>query len=212
MAKILKRRDFISGITAFTAGSIALNACNQSKVPVKSASENKIAENRKMPRDLVFKMLDQKVDQYMQISFNCAQSSFLALEEQFGLDGDQILKALTPLTGIAERGETCGAVIGPLMIMGLIYGRDKNHLNDWDMYRNSLVPSGKFCRIFEQEYGSTMCHDIQKVKFGKCYDLTDPEDLRAFQEADATTHCSAVVRKAVRIAAEIILDDTNELQ
>jgi len=211
MTRILKRRDFISGITVFTAGSIALNACNQSKVPSKSATENKIAENRKMPRDLVFKMLDQKVDQFMQISFNCAQSSFLALKEQFGLEGDQILKALTPLSGIAERGETCGAVIGPLMIMGLIYGRDKNQLNDWDKYRNSLIPSGKFCRIFEQDYGSTMCHEIQKVKFGKCYDLNAPEDLRAFQEADATSHCSAVVRNAVRIAAEIILDDTNEL-
>jgi len=212
MTKTIKRRDFISGITAFTAGSIALNACNQSKDTTKSVTKNTIAENREMPKDLVFKMLDQKVDQFMQISYNCAQSSFLALEEQFGLDGDQILKALTPLSGIAERGETCGALIGPLMIMGLIYGRDKNHLNNWDMYRNSLLPSGKFCRLFEQEYGSTMCHDIQKVRFGKSYELTTPEDLRAFQEADATTHCSAVVRKAVRIAAEIILDDANELQ
>ncbi len=221
MGENLKRRDFIAGITALAGGTIILDACSKSKDPPGSSSqqgiaenriaENKIAENRAMPRDLVFKQLDQKVDHYMQISFNCAQSSYLALEEQLGLKGDQVLKALTPLAGIAERGETCGAVIGPLMAFGLIYGRDKNRLDDWDKYRNSLVPSGKFCRLFEQEYGSTMCSDIQTEEFGKCFNLTDPVQLREFQESDATAHCSSVVRKAVRLAAGIILDDTNEI-
>ena len=212
MSKKLKRRDFLGRITAFAAGSITLGACFHSKDSVESSTENKIAENREMPRDLVFKLLDQKVDHYMQISYNCAQSSYLALEEQFGLKGGEVLKALTPLPGIAERGETCGAVLGPLMVFGLIYGRGKNRLNDWNIYRDSLVPSGKFCRLFEQEFGSTMCRDIQKDRFGKSFDLTDPEDLREFQEADGTNRCSSVVRKAVRIAAEIILDDTHEIQ
>jgi len=210
--KKLKRREFIGRITALTVGSITLGACVRSKDPLESSVENKIQENREIPRGLVFELLDQKVDRYMQVSFNCAQSSYLALEEQFGLNGGEILKALTPLPGIAERGETCGAVIGPLMILGLIYGRDRSRLNDWHIYRNSLVPSGKFCRAFELEYGSTMCRDIQKVKFGRCFNLTDPDELRAFQEADATSHCSAVVRSAVRLAAEILLDGTNKLQ
>lgn len=139
MTKKLKRRDFIGRITAFIAGSITLGACFHNKDSVESSGENKIAENREMPRDLVFKMLDQKVNHYMQISYNCAQSSYLALEEQFGLKGDEVLKALTPLPGIAERGETCGAVLGPLMIFGLIYGRDKNRLDDWNIYRDSLI-------------------------------------------------------------------------
>lgn len=212
MDEKLKRREFIGRITALTAGSITLGACNRSNDPLESSVENEIQENREIPRDLVFRLLDQKVDHYMQVSFNCAQSSYLALEEQFDLNGGEILKALTPLAGIAERGETCGAVIGPLMIFGLIHGRDRSRLSDWRIYRNSLVPSGKFCRAFEQEYGSTMCRDIQKVKFGRCFDLTDPDELRAFQEAGATRHCSAVVRSAVRLAAEILLDDANELQ
>jgi hypothetical protein len=98
------------------------------------------------------------------------------------------------------------------MILGLIYGRDRSHLSDWHIYKRSMVPAGEFCRAFEQEFGSTMCHDIQKVKFGRCFDLSDPDELRAFQEAGATRHCSAVVRSAVRIAAEILLDDANKLQ
>ena len=182
---------------------------NRQKVErsVETTLENKISSNRQMPRDLVLKLLDQKVDQYMHISYNCAQSSFLALKEQFGLAGDDVLKALTPLTGIAERGETCGAIIGSLMVFGLIYGRGKNNLGDWDTYRKSLVPSGKFCELFEKKYGSTMCCNIQHKKYGRCFHLIRPEDLKEFQEAGATDKCSTVVQSAVNIAANIILDD-----
>ena len=217
--KNLKRRDFIT-ITAATIGFGALQACTSGKKTaekpeagktVESLAEDKISLNREMPRELVMKLLDQKVNKYMEISYNCAQSSFLALKEQFGLEDGAILKALTPLTGIAERGETCGAVIGPLMALGLIYGRGQDKLDDWKVYRDSLIPTGKFCRLFEEEYGSTMCSDIQKVKFGRSFHLTDPEDLALFQAAGATEKCSAVVRKAVRIAAEIILDGTEDV-
>ncbi len=214
----LKRRDFLS-IAAAVIGIGALQACvcekktedkSNADKAVELPPKDKISLNREMPRELVMKLLDQKVNKYMDISYNCAQSSFLALKEQFGLEDGAILKALTPLTGIAERGETCGAVIGPLMALGLIYGRGEDRLNDWKAYRDSLIPTGKFCRLFEEEYGSTMCHDIQKVKFGRSYHLTDPEDLAQFQADGATEKCSAVVRKGVRIAAEIILDGTVE--
>jgi len=57
---------------------------------------------------------------------------------------DSTLKALTPFPGIALRGETCGAVIGPLMAIGLVYGRDD--LGDWKGYLASLPPSRRFCR------------------------------------------------------------------
>ena len=160
-----------------------------------------------MPRELVMKLLDQKVDQAMQRSHHCAQSSFLALDEQFNLQGGKVLKSLTPLPGIAERGETCGAITGPLLALGLIYGRGANQLDDWENYQESLIPAGLFCEKFEKVFGSTMCHGVQKVKFGRCYRLTDPDQLREFQEAGATDQCSEVVRVAVRMAAEIILQD-----
>lgn len=176
-----------------------------------SPDENNFSEelekNRQMPRDLVFKMLDQKVDRYMQLSHHCAQSSFLALKEQFGLNGEQVIKALTPMPGIAERGETCGAITGPLMAMGLIYGRDIHHLDDWNAYQQSLVPTGHYCDLFEEEFGTTLCHEVQKGEFGRCYQLRDAVELQEFQNAGATEHCSKVVRKGVHMVAEIILDD-----
>ncbi len=215
MKRRFKRRDFVSRITLGTLSVATLGACaRQEKPPTgdqtglhEGSFKEELAKNRKMPRDLVMKMLDQKVDQYMQRSHHCAQSSFMALQEQFTLKGDQVFKALTPLPGIAERGETCGAVTGPLMAMGLIYGRDVHQMEDWDRYQSSLVPAGQFCMHFENEFGTTLCHQVQEGKFGKCYRLTDPDELQDFQNAGATEKCSEVVRSAVHMAAEIILED-----
>ena len=153
--KIIKRRDFIQ-LGVLLGGIFALPSCdkkngikeisnsNKGAIELDQQIEDELEVNRAMPRKLVYQLLDQKAEKYMNISFNCAQSSYLAMEAQFGLDGGHILKALTPLTGIAERGETCGAVIGPLMVMGLLYGRGRGQLQDWKVYRDSLVPTGKF--------------------------------------------------------------------
>ncbi|NJN28773.1 MAG: C_GCAxxG_C_C family protein [Cyclobacteriaceae bacterium] len=140
-------------------------------------------------------------------SHHCAQSAFLALSEQFGLGGEEVLKALTPMPGIAERGETCGAITGALLALGMVFGRD--HLEDWEAYRQSLVPANSFVARFEAELGSTLCCRIQEKAFGKSFDLMDPEALRQFQLADATTKCTRVVQKAVRMAAEAIMDSKN---
>src|SRR4030067_3367544 len=86
---------------------------------------------------------------------NCAQSSFAVLQQEFDLEGGPILKALTPFPGIALRGETCGAVVGCLMAIGLVYGRDR--LDDWKGYNASLSPSRRFCARFEEVHGSTSC-------------------------------------------------------
>ena len=217
MKKHLKRREFLGRTTLAALATASLGACSSkggsqeetasSSPPEEDRFSEELAKNRQMPRDLVMKMLDQKVDQYMQLSHHCAQSSFMALKEQFGLKGEQVIKALTPMPGIAERGETCGAVTGPLMAMGLIYGRDLHHLDDWDKYQKSLVPTGQFCELFEKEFGTTLCHKVQEGKFGRCFRLTDPAELQEFQNAGATEKCSEVVRSAVHMAAEIILND-----
>jgi C_GCAxxG_C_C family probable redox protein len=216
MKKSFTRRTFLARL-ALTIGSVSLlSSCIRNKqtdlspgseLAPDSGFQKELQKNRQLPKELVMIQLDQKVDLAMQRSFHCAQSSFLALNEHFSLGGEQVIKALTPLPGVAERGETCGAVIGPLMAFGLIYGRDQLQMDNWEKYQESLVPAGKLCTQFEQEFGSTMCHEVQKVKFGKCYHLTDSNELRQFQEAGATDHCSDVVRKAVRMAAEIILED-----
>ena len=69
-------------------------------------------------KDEIFEELDRKAIENLTLCGNCAQTTFLTLQEQFDLEGGAILKALTPFPGIALRGETCGAVTGSLMALG----------------------------------------------------------------------------------------------
>ena len=135
-------------------------------------------------------------------SGNCAQTSFAILQDEFDLDGDRILRALTPFPGIALRGETCGAVIGSLMALGLEFGRDD--LSDWRGYIGSLPSARRFCMRFEEENGSTNCATILEDKLGRNYDLADRTEALEYASSGGPEACSEVVASAVMIASEAI--------
>ncbi len=144
----------------------------------------------------------QKVKGLLARSGNCAQTSFAVLQEEFNLDGKQILRALTPFPGIALRGETCGAVVGCLMAIGLIYGRD--NLDDWKEYLASLPPSRRFCRRFVEQNGSTACSAILEAKLGRPFDLADREQAFQYAASGGPKVCEGIIASGVQIAAEVI--------
>lgn len=144
----------------------------------------------------------QRVEETLDRSQNCAQTSFAVLQEEFDLEGAEILKALTPFPGIALRGETCGAVTGCLMAIGLIYGRED--LGDWKGYLASLAPSRRFCRRFQEAQGSTSCADLLEAKLGHRYDLASRMDALKYAAAGGKKTCRNIITSAVQTAAEII--------
>ena len=148
----------------------------------------------------------QKLNENLLLSGNCAQTTFLSLMDEFQLDGDEILKALTPLPGVALRGETCGAVTGSLMAIGFKYGRDRKNLDNWQAYIDSLRPSRQFCRSFEREFGSTMCGEIVEDKFGRPFNLADPQEAMQWYQCGAFEKCGEVIGKAVCLAADILVN------
>lgn len=206
------RRGFVRGAAASTAVTLLAAWSGDTTSPAGPKSEAARPEPpappkplaQGLPREGVLALVDSQASYYMGVCHNCAQTSFLALREVFGLGNDAMVKALTPLPGIAERGETCGAVTGCLLALGLVYGRER--LDDWAGWRACLIPARAFCQSFEAEMGSTMCGDIVEKLFGHRYDLADPVELGKFQDAGPTAKCGGVVRKAVRIAAGLILD------
>jgi C_GCAxxG_C_C family probable redox protein len=154
----------------------------------------------------VLERLEKKAKENLAICGNCAQTAFLTLMDEFQMDADEILKALTPFPGIALRGETCGAVTGSLMALGLEFGRDRKNLDDWQAYIDSLRPSRKFCHLFKSELGSTMCSEIVADKFGMRFDLADPVEAMHWFSCGAHDKCGQVISKGVCIAAKIILE------
>ena len=146
--------------------------------------------------------ISERVRELLLESEHCAQTAFAILSEEHSLDGDQILRSLTPFPGIALRGETCGAVIGSLMALGLVYGRDD--LQDRRGYIRSLPSARRFCRRFEEENGSTACSAILREKLGRDYDLADRAEALEYATTGGPEACALVVARAVEIASEEI--------
>ena len=151
----------------------------------------------------ILKSLDQKVKDYFKISGNCAQASFLALQEQFGFDGSQIFKALTPFPGLVFRGQVCGTVVACVLTLGLEFGRETP--DDWTGYLRSIPPVKSFYQRFERELGSIMCPDVLGDLFGNDFESMEPAETKRWLEAGSIEKCSDVLTTGVRIAAEIIM-------
>ena len=91
------------------------------------------------------------------------------------------------------------------MALGLIYGRSRENLHDFQSFQKSLPPARQFCRRFEKEVGSTMCGDIIESDLGRRYDLANPEQAVEWMSDGGIDKCEVVVRKGVHIAAKIIM-------
>jgi C_GCAxxG_C_C family probable redox protein len=156
--------------------------------------------NKKKSKEEIHKQLDELVDKYADIFGTCSQTSFYALNETFNLKADKIVKALASFPGIALRGETCGAVSGCLCGIALIFEGDKpgNKL--------SRKPSYEFCSKFESEFNTTRCRDVIEHMTKKKYPISKPEDYTLISKEGAFKNCRIVIKKALDIAAEIILE------
>jgi C_GCAxxG_C_C family probable redox protein len=151
--------------------------------------------------------LARKAGDYLEAYSSCAQGTLRALQEQFDLGNAEVLRAATAMPGVALRGETCGAVIGPIMALGLAFGRVE--AEEEEAFLRTLLAARRFAELFEAEFGSCMCAGVQERIFGRSYDLADPEDMAEFAAADAAKRCRIPAEKAVRIAGRMILEGLN---
>jgi len=147
----------------------------------------------------------------------CSQAVLLALQDEFGIGNDEVFKSATVLSGgVARHGETCGALIGALMGLGLVSGREK--MEDTQAYREAMEPSSELIERFKEElkeqFGfegkldGTLCKQIHEKIYGRAFDMTDPEDYKAFLEAGghSDTGCFKTCGVAGQVAAEKIVE------
>jgi len=128
-------------------------------------------------------------------SFNCSQSVFSALAQQFGLAGKTALKLASPFGGgVARRGEMCGAVTGALLALGLARGADTPAGKE-EIYRLSQ----EFMRRFEQKHGRLICRDLINC------DISTPQGWQKAKETGIfSTVCPILVRDAAEIAQALL--------
>jgi C_GCAxxG_C_C family probable redox protein len=129
--------------------------------------------------------------------FNCSQAVFAALSEHLGLDRALALKIASPFGGgIGRTGETCGAVSGALMALGLKFGFSEPDPQAKDRV---YALAREFMRCFQEQFGALKCIVLIDA------DLSTPEGLQKAREQDVfKLKCSHFISGATEIAEQML--------
>lgn len=138
----------------------------------------------------------------------CSQMTLKAIQEVLGLDDGTVFKAASALAGgVARGGEVCGALLGALMAVSLVYGRDKLEPTSTSKnYLKAMEVGYKVFDEFKEYFGSVRCRDIHMKLFNRVYNLRDPVDISEFVSSGAINKCADVVSVAARVATKAIIE------
>lgn len=130
--------------------------------------------------------------------FVCSQAVLSAYSAQLGLDRDTALKIADGFGGgMARMGETCGAVTGAFMVIGLKHGRAA--VEDAQAHETTYRLMNEFVRRFKLRNGSIVCRELLGC------DISTTEGLRSARQQNLfTTVCPGYVRDAAEIIEEIL--------
>ncbi len=141
---------------------------------------------------------------------SCPQCVYSAIMETLDIGEESVVKAADCLAGgtCLSTDGTCGALVGGLMAISSIAGRDYEKFSKGDRRRRVFQPSKKLYEKFKEEYGSILCKDIHKMLFGRTFNLMDKQEYQEFEDMGAhVDKCPEVSGKTAYWTVEIILND-----
>lgn len=125
--------------------------------------------------------------------FSCSQAVLAAYCERFGLDKEQAYKISTGFGGGMHLDQTCGAVTGALMVIGLKYGRTRE--DDVEAKMNTAKKEVEFAKKFKARHGSIGCTELIGCNIST---------MEGYQEAKKKDLFKQVCPKYVISATEIL--------
>jgi C_GCAxxG_C_C family probable redox protein len=124
---------------------------------------------------------------------NCAQSVLLSYADDLKYSKELAQKMGAGFGGgMGKRQETCGAVTGAIMVLGMMKGEQVNNNEDLKSYTYESVQ--ELINRFTAEHGSTQCKDLIGC------DLNTPEGAAQFKQENMKENvCAKFVETAVDI-------------
>ena len=138
----------------------------------------------------------------------CGQCATAAVYDTLDWPYDAIFKSLSGVAGgvgMVNDGN-CGAFLAGAMILGNQVGRERDDFKDevgrrFEAYRLARALRERFI----EQYGAITCGEIHQEIFGRRFDLLEPEQMAAFDEAGGhSSKCPEVVGRAAAWVIEIL--------
>jgi C_GCAxxG_C_C family probable redox protein len=136
--------------------------------------------------------------EYFNKGFSCSQSVLSAYSDELGMGRDQAFRVAGAFgAGMGRMCETCGAVTGAFMVLGLKYGKVK--AEDEPAKEKTYAKVQEFVREFKAGNGSIVCRDLLGC------DMGTPEGMKHARENRLTsTKCPKYVRDAAEIVERLL--------
>jgi C_GCAxxG_C_C family probable redox protein len=122
----------------------------------------------------------------------CSQGVLAAYADRFGLEEAAALRIASGFAAGMRRGDTCGAVTGALMVLGLAHAGDDCRTIEGRQTVNGAVT--RFADRFRERHGSLICRELLGC------DLSTPEgQAEARARGLFVTRCPLFVRDAAEL-------------
>lgn len=130
--------------------------------------------------------------------YNCSQAVLGVFCEELGLAKDEAMKVASGFGGGMRCAQTCGAVTGALMALGLKYGQVEAHDQETKMAMYARVSA--FHEAFKAKYGTVVCKELLSG-----HDITTSDGMAQIKEAGLSRSvCDQLIAYAVTIVEEML--------
>lgn len=131
--------------------------------------------------------------------YDCGQVVFGQWAEKLGLDVETAYKIASGFGAGMYQGETCGAIIGAYMALGLKYGHCTPDEAGERQRVESIIKNVQFRQNFLSKYKSTMCRELLEA------DMSTEEGAKYIREKQLmNTFCPQLVADVIDILDEIM--------
>ena len=131
---------------------------------------------------------------------NCSQAVLGSYCQEFGLDCETAFKVATGFGGGMRMGETCGAVTGAFMVLGLKYGNTT--AEDKAAKAKTYGKVIEYTSRFKARNGSVVCKELLDC------DISIPEGMKKAQEDGLfDSVCPKMVQEAAEILEEMLAEE-----
>ena len=140
----------------------------------------------------------EKAVSHFRNSFNCSQSVFATFAPQFGIPETDAFKIACPFGGgMGRMQETCGAVTGAFMVIGLKYG--KYDAEDKVSKEITYEKVREFSKRFHEINKTLICRNLLGI------DLSTKEGMDLAREQNIfEKNCVKYMKDAVEILEETL--------
>ena len=142
-------------------------------------------------------MTKEEIKNLFMQGIDCSQVVTGAFAEKMGMTEEQARKVSSCFGGGMMCGETCGAVTGALMVIGMVYG----HSREGDQSQKEIMAAktGEFKKLFGEKYSSCICRELLG------HDISKPGEMeKVLENGLMFDFCPRVVEDTIDILEKIL--------